>query len=200
MKLLLYTLFAAAVIPAGAQDFSHFTFEGGGGASLPTGQTGDRLNAGWDVLLGGGYKFNKHLSVLLEYQYNRFSLTNLLLQNANQPDGFSTYWSFTLDPRYTVHVKGPLSVYGTGGYGVYHRRIAFTDPSQAADYCDPYTGFCSGGAPVVAEFDNFKGGFNAGGGALYDLGGLEFFTDVRYHRFIATHDNNWISLSFGIHF
>jgi len=190
-------------LPAAAQDFSHYAFEGGGGVSMPTGTTGDRVNTGWNLLFGGGYKFNPKVSALLEYHLDRFSLTNALLQNANQPDGFATYWSFTLNPRYTFHPKGNLSGYATAGYGIYHRRIAFTDPSQATGYCDYFSGYCYGsGAPVIAEFDNFKGGYNVGGGASYALGGgsLKFFTDVRFNRFIAVHDNNWISLTFGVSF
>lgn len=188
---------------ANAQEFSKYTFEGGGGVSLPSGTAADRFNTGWNLLFGGGYRFTRHISGLLEYQVNRFSLTNAVLQNANQPDGFNTYWGFTLNPQYDFHPGGRLDGYVTGGYGIYHRRLAFTDPSQAVGYCDYYSGYCSNsGAPVIADFTNFKAGYNTGGGVTYRLGdtGLKFFTDVRFNRFIARNSNDWVNLTFGIRF
>jgi hypothetical protein len=81
--------------------------------------------------------------------------------------------------------------------------LAFTDPSQAAGYCDPYYGECfSSGAPVVASFTNYKGGFNIGGGATYALGdsGFKVVADARYNRFLSHANNEFITLSFGILF
>lgn len=188
---------------AAGQEYSKYTFEGGGGLSVPAGAAADRFNTGWNLLFGGGYRFNRHISGLLEYQLDRYSLTNTLLQNSNQPDGFNSYWSLTLNPRYDFTLHHGLGGYVTGGYGLYHRRLAFTDPSQSVGYCDPYTGYCyDNGAPVVAEFTNFKGGFNLGGGMTYALGdsGLKVFSDVRFNRFIARRSNDWVSISFGIRY
>jgi hypothetical protein len=182
---------------------SKFTFEGAGGISVPSGGAADRFNTGWNLLFGGGYRFTKHISGLLEYQFDRFSLTNAVLQNASQPAGFNSYYSFTLNPRYDFTARGPLGGYLTGGYGVYHRTLAFTDPSQAVGYCDPYSGYCeNSGAPVVAAFSNVKGGYNLGGGGTYKLGdsGFKVFTDVRFNRFIAHSTNDWVTISFGIQF
>ncbi|WP_321470659.1 outer membrane beta-barrel protein [uncultured Paludibaculum sp.] len=186
-----------------AEDFPKYTFEGGGGLSVPSGAAADRFNTGWNLLFGGGYRFTKNFSGLLEYQVDRFSLTNAVLQNANQPDGFNTYWGFTLNPRYDFNPHGRFGGYATAGYGIYHRRLAFTDPSQAVGYCDPFSGYCSSsGAPVVADFTNFKGGYNAGGGVTYALGdsGMKVFTDVRYNRFMAHTANDWVNVTFGIRF
>jgi opacity protein-like surface antigen len=186
-----------------AQDFSKYTVEGGGGVSVPSGTAADRFNTGWNLLFGGGYNFNRHLAGLLEFQYDRFSLTNAVLQNANQPAGFNSYWGITLNPRYEFNPRGRLSGYVTGGYGLYHRTLAFTDPSQAVGYCDPFSGFCqSSGAPVIAQYTNWKGGYNLGGGADYALGdsGFKLFMDVRFNRFIAHQNNDWVNIAFGIRF
>lgn len=185
------------------QEFSKYTFEGGGGFSTPTGAAADRFNTGWNLLFGGGYRFTNHISGLLEYQLDRFSLTNAVLQNNNQPDGFNTYWAFTLNPRYDFRPKSRFNPYATAGYGIYHRRLAFTDPSQATGYCDQFSGYCyNSGAPVVADFNNFKAGYNVGGGLNYALGdtGMKVFTDVRFNRFIAHNTNDWVNVTFGIRF
>ena len=183
------------------QDFSKYTFEATVGPSLPTGSAKDRLNTGYNFLLGGGYRFTPNVAGLLEFQYDHFSLTNQTLQAFNQPDGFNRFWSLTINPRYYIHPQGRFSGYGTAGYGLYSRSLAFTDPSQAVDYCDPYYGYCSSsGAPVVAEFTNYKGGFNVGGGLTYAIGdtGFKIVGDVRYNRFLSHANNEFITLSFGI--
>ena len=184
-----------------AQDLSKLTFEGGGGLSLPTGSARSRLNTGYNLLAGAGWKFTPALAGLLEFQYAHFSLTNGALQAFNQPDGFNRFWSLTVNPRYTFHPEGKIGGYATAGYGLYSRSLAFTDPSQAATYCDPYYGYCSSsGAPVIAEFTNYKGGFNVGGGGTYAIGssGFKLFTDVRYNRFLSHANNEFVTIGFGI--
>jgi len=189
-----------AAISAG-QDLSKFTLEGAGGVSFPVGSAKDRLNTGYNFLVGGGWRFTPAVSALLEFQYDHFSLNNQALQAFNQPAGFNRFWSFTVNPRYYINPKGKVSAYGTAGYGIYSRSLAFTDPSQAVNYCDPYYGYCqSSGAPVIAEFTNYKGGFNVGGGLAYALGdsGFKIVTDVRFNRLQAHANNEFVTLSFGI--
>ena len=184
-----------------AQDLSRYTFEGAGGVTLPMGSAQNRLNTGYNFLVGGGVRLNPAFSVLGEFQFDHFSLNNQTLQAYSQPDGFSRYWSLTLNPRYTVNPKGKVSAYGTAGYGLYSRNLSFTDPSQAVGYCDPYYGYCdSTGAPVIASFITYKAGYNVGGGLNYALGesGLKIFTDVRYNRMFARANNSFLTLSFGV--
>jgi len=196
-----FVLFTQLASVCAGQDLSKYTVEGAGGVSFPAGSAKDRLNTGYNFLLGAVWRFTPAFSWLVEFQYDHFSLTNQTLQAFNQPDGFNRFWSLTLNPRYYVHPKGKLSGYGTAGYGIYSRSLAFTDPSQAVGYCDPYYGYCeSSGAPIVAEFTNYKGGFNVGGGVSYALGesGFKFVGDLRYNRFLSHANNEFITLSFGI--
>jgi opacity protein-like surface antigen len=189
------------VLPCWGQDFHKWTVEGGVGPTLPIGSARDRWNTGWNVLLGGGYNLNSHVSGLLELQYDRFSLSNAALQNFNQPDGYTHFWSLSIDPRYDFNPKGRFDVYATGGYGLFARTLAFTDPSQIQTYCDPYYGFCqTSGAPVIASFTNYHGGINFGGGVSYALGesGFKVFADVRYNQFLAHANNEFVTLSFGL--
>ena len=197
-NVLLCTALASAAF---AQDLSKYTFEGGGGVTFPSGSAGSRLNTGYNFLLGGGVRFSPEWAGLLEFQYDHMSLNTQALESFNQPDGFNRFWSLTVNPRYYIHPAGKISGYATAGYGLFARSLAFTDPSQAVGYCDPYYGICdSTGAPVIAEYTNYKGGFNAGGGLTYAIGdtGLKFFTDVRYNRFLSHANNEFITLSFGI--
>lgn len=186
---------------AQGQLLDKLTFEGALGPTLPIGTAKSSMNTGFNFLLGAGWKFTPNVAGLLEFQYDRSSLTNQTLQAFNQPDGFNRFWSLTLNPRYYIHPKGKVSGYGTAGYGLYVRSLAFTDPSQAVGYCDPYYGYCSSsGAPIVAEFTNYKGGFNVGGGVTYAIGesGFKVVGDVRYNRFLSHANNEFVTLSFGL--
>lgn len=203
MRYIIATFLACSALAGigDAQVLSKLTFEGGVGPSFPTGSAKNSMNTGYDLLFGAGWKFTPSVATLLEFQYDHSSLTDQTLQAFGQPDGFNRFWSLTFNPRYYIHPHGKISGYGTAGYGLYARSLAFTDPSQAASYCDPYYGYCeSSGAPVVAEFTNYKGGFNVGGGLTYAIGdsGLKFVTDVRYNRFLSHANNQFVTLSFGV--
>lgn len=205
MKRVFATLFAMATLAnvSTAQDLSKYTFEGMVGPGFPIGSAKDRLNVGYNFLFGGGLRFNPQWAGLLEFQYDHFSLNTNALQAFSQPDGFNRFWSLTINPRYYIRPSGKLGGYVTAGYGLYSRTLAFTDPSQAVGYCDPYYGDCySSGAPVIASFTNYKGGFNAGGGVTYALGesGFKFVTDFRYNRFLSKANNEFLTLSFGLLF
>lgn len=194
---------SALCFDSAAQTTGSFSFEGAAGPGLPTGSAGSRLNTGFSLLTGAGWKFTPNVSGMLEFQYDRFSLTNGALQSFNQPAGFNRFWSLTVNPRYYIRPRARLSGYGTAGFGIASRTLAFTDPSQAQSYCDPYYGECfSSGAPVVASFTNYKGSYNAGGGITYALGdsGLKLVGDLRYNHFLAHANNQFITISFGILF
>jgi len=184
-----------------AQDFRKWTVEGGVGPTFPVGAARDQWNTGWNLLFGGGYNFNPHVSGLLEFNYDSFGLSNAALYNFNQPGGYTHFWTISIDPRYDFNPKGRFDVYATGGYGMFARTLAFTDPSQIQTYCDPYYGYCqSSGAPVIASFTTYKGGINAGGGVSYALGdgGLKVFADVRYYRLLSHTSNEFVTLTFGL--
>jgi len=200
LKVKIAVTLVAAGCWAFAQDFNRWTFQGGVGPQFPLGGAHDRFNNGWDLMFGAGRNITKNFAALLEYHYDRSSLSGLELANANQPDGFNRFWSFTINPRYEFPIHGRWGAYGTGGYGIYSRRLAFTDPSLAQGYCDPYYGCYGTGAPIVAENTIHNGGVNFGGGVTWALGesGLKVFTDVRYHRFLSHQNIDFLEVSFGL--
>src|SRR6185437_15092631 len=51
----------------GTSALDHWEFEGGGGVTPAAGSTQNYANVGWNILLGGGYKFNDRLSLLAEW-------------------------------------------------------------------------------------------------------------------------------------
>src|SRR5215471_193837 len=111
-----------------AQEVNRLTFEAGLGATVPLNEASSRFDTGYNFLLGGGWNFTRHVAGLLEFQYSHSTLTQSTLDAFGQINGFNRFWSLTANPRYTVHLHSNFSVYGTGGYGLYSRRLAFTDP------------------------------------------------------------------------
>ncbi len=49
-------------------------------------------------MLGGGYKFNRHFSMLGEYQFNSNNIPAKVLQQVGEPGGHIHIWSLTVDP------------------------------------------------------------------------------------------------------
>jgi hypothetical protein len=114
-----------------------------------------------------------------------------------------TMWSITLNPTYEFVREEGYSVYATGGYGVYNRRLELTNTFfQRAIVCDDWWGVCTTGfvsdEEVVADRSTYKGGFNVGTG--FTLGSRsKFFMEVRYHHMFTTNEaTQVIPITFGI--
>ncbi len=194
-------LLLVAGLSCAGQDYHKLAFEGGGGLTLPVGSSKSQLNMGWNLLLGAGYNFTPHIAGLLEFQFDQMKYSQAGLVSLDQPGGYVRYFSFTLNPRYDFRTKGRLGGYVTGGYGLYGRRVAYTDPSQIQQVCDPYYGYCENtSAPVIAAFSSYRGGVNVGGGFTYSPGrsGMKFFTDVRYNRIMSHTYDEFMTLTIGL--
>lgn len=165
---------------------SHLTFEGGGGADAPIGADSKVITWGPQLTLGAGWKFTKHLSALVEYQFIDDKLPAYLTRQAGSVGGNAHIWSFTVDPVYDLFPKRASDIYITGGGGFYRKLTSFTDP-QPVQYC--YY-FCYGGYTnvTVSHFSSNQGGFNAGFGLTHrlgspDMGGvsrLRVYIEARY--------------------
>ena len=164
----------------------HFTFEGGGGFTVPTGSGRQYENSGWNVKVGGGYKFNSRLSTMLDYDYVSMGVPGAILDQVNPQGGGATHlWSLTVNPIYNYKSIGRWGGYLVGGGGFYRKVVNFTQPFS--DYCayyDPYYGCIPGVVnQTVAHFSNNAGGLNFGTGFTYrlsDSGRTKLFVEGRY--------------------
>jgi opacity protein-like surface antigen len=198
-SLLSFTLSAAA-------QWNRVNFSAGAGFSVPAESSSNSVNTGWNLDFRGGYNATRHLALDLDFNYNRADLNNAALLRADEPGGHISIWSLTFNPVY--HVLPPRSrfnAYGTAGFGLYHRDLTFTQPvTFNTFFCDPFFGCFPGtftSNQVVASFDTYKGGFNAGGGLEYRLGEsrVKLFGEARYQRMFTTngHDLTYIPTTFG---
>ncbi len=158
-----------------------WTFEAGGGFNAPESNS---ITWGGQFTVGGGLKFNKYLSALIEYQFLDDKLPGYLIAEAGANGGYAHIWSFTIDPVVDLMPKATNDVYVTGGGGFYRKVTSFTDPEET-EYC--YY-FCEIGTvnAVVGHFSSNQGGINFGAGFQHRLGGMsgdgnmKLFAEARY--------------------
>jgi Outer membrane protein beta-barrel domain len=165
---------------------SHLTYEAGGGFNAPTGDSSDHITWGGQFTVGVGYRLNKMLSAMLEYQFVDNKLPGAIIAEAGATGGHVHIWSLAVDPVVDLTPKSKLDVYVTGGGGFYRAVTSFTDPIPQ-QYCTYFYG-CGTITQnaVVGHYSSNQGGFNIGGGIAHRFGGwngdgkLKVFAEARY--------------------
>lgn len=191
---------------ASAQFYNKLTGFVGGGINNPVNDTSDRAKTGWNVVAGAGYRFVPALSLGLDFSYqsHEVDLLRTVDQQGRPIEGNLGLWSLTLNPRVEAGTLGPVSVYFTGGYGLYHRRIEVTRADIGTQFvCDYFYGFCYDAlVPVdviLRERSVLGHGFNGGMGISFGTPRVKFFAEARYHRmFNGRQDVETVPVSFGV--
>jgi hypothetical protein len=170
--------------------WSHLAFEAGAGFTAPIGNTAHGWETyGYNIRVGGGWNFTKHIGALIEYQWNRDKIpgsTLTALANANglnQPLGGNVnVWSFTIDPIIYLPVSHSFGGYVTGGGGFYRKVTNFTQlflGESCYYYC--YIDYFPS---TVAHSSSNQGGLNIGLGGYWKAFGedsnAKLYTEVRY--------------------
>ena len=173
--------------------WNRLAFEASGGFNAPA---GDKAYITWggQFTVGAGYKFNRRLQALLEYQFMDDKLPGQIISEAIQQPGAGGHdhiWSFTVDPVYDLFPKSTNDLYLTGGGGFYRKVTSFTNVAVGT-FCGGYGFYYYGGCGyaaydyVVGHFSSNQGGWNVGGGYQYRLGGMygqsrvSLFAEVRF--------------------
>ena len=164
---------------------SKLAFEGGGGYDIASGDTSNYVNSGWDIAVGGGMRFSRAFSALIEYQFIHDGLPSAIVTEAGSQTGNVHLWSLSLDPVYDILPKAANGVYVTGGAGFYRKVTSFQN-AVAQQYC--YYFYCGTGYSnqTVGHFSSNQAGYNVGGGfrhkftGMYGDGRMEVFAEVRY--------------------
>ncbi|HEY1337842.1 MAG TPA: hypothetical protein VGF59_10055 [Bryobacteraceae bacterium] len=198
------TVCCLAALPGLAQP--HFTGYAGGGFSEPVKDIGSRLDMGWNVSAGAGATYHQ-VGLMVDFMFNDFPINRATLNNQQVPDGTTRVWAFTLDPVFHVRpVDSPVDAYVTGGGGIYHRTIEFTQPALATvPVFDPFFGIIYPANivtnQVIASRSNYKGGVDVGAGVAFKIGpgGLKLFAEARYHHmFTRPTPTTLVPVTFGI--
>ena len=193
------SLLPAAPAPAAAQHdssygsagarrgymMSHLAFEAGGGFNAPSKGSSPYITYGGNFTVGAGVRFERHLSLLAEYQFLDDKLPGRLIGETGANGGHAHIWSLSLDPVIDLAPGRKNDLYMTGGYGFYRKVTSFTDP-QEVEYCDYY--YCGIGTQnaVVGHFSSDQGGWNVGAGYTHTLGSqmmgnnVKLFAEARF--------------------
>ena len=205
-------LLAAAVVPAAqAQRYKglhsgvmgHLTFEGGGGVTAPVSSTQNYSNTGWNMLLGGGWRFNKRFDLLAEWQFNRMGVPNDLAytqSNGNAAGGNEHIWTAGMDGKYNYIAHSVLNAYVLGGGGFSRQLTSFTAPVLLACGYSGFSGYsgfgysgfggpCVGSVNVSHESSN-QGELNVGTGLEWRLSPYERYKIFLEARYLKTYTPN----------
>ena len=197
---------AVAAIPAVAQT-SRFTGFVGGGFSEPVQDIGSRLDVGWNAAAGVGVNFHPNIGLMLDFMYNDLAINRSTLNNIQVPNGSTRTWGFTLDPVIRLNPRGQdshVEVYATGGGGIYHRTVEFTQPAIATvPVFDPFFGVYPvdiATNQVIASHSNTKGGLDIGAGIAVGVRrGVNVFAEARYHYiFTGPTATTLLPVTFGL--
>jgi hypothetical protein len=170
-----------------AQTDHRFTFNAGAGFTPLVGGISDRLENGWHVTFGGGYRLTQHFETNLQFTYNGFGVRPLVLSEAGVPDANSHMWSISLDPKLRLGGEARrIDPYVVGSVGYFRRTVEFTEPTVARAFAfDPFfdTVF-STFVPANNVLGNItRGGIGGSLGAGFDVKfsrGFSLFTEARY--------------------
>jgi hypothetical protein len=173
----------------------------GVGLSAPISSTGHYAGESVNTVVGVGYNFDAHNSLIGEFMYANLPPTSGSLAQiapstpARSTDGTGSLFTVTGNYRLTLERK-VLGTYFIGGGGMYYR---YQEPSQKVVVASgtPCTGAwqwygysCSGGivsTTVAPNYSSAAFGGNVGIGFTVRLGdvqnfeGYKFFVESRYH-------------------
>lgn len=179
---------------------SRLTFEAGGGFNGPIGNDTNQAGVvsqgsipvitwGGNFTAGGGIRFSKRISTLLEYQFIDDKLPGVLISSINSATGGTAgitagnthINSITGSPVIDLFPKKSNGAYLVGGFGWYRKSTNFQSPEPEFSY---YGYFYEN--VTVASFSSNQWGGNAGLGLYHRLGGMygdshtQLFAEARY--------------------
>jgi hypothetical protein len=162
----------------------HLAIEGGGGFTVPVGNTSTWQTVGFNINAGAGWNFNSRFGVLAEYSFNDSSIPTNTLTNVGEPDGNVHVWSLGLSPIIYLKTSGRVGGYVTGGGGFYRKLTTFTEPVYVGDYCSYFYGcYPQYQNQTLSHFSSNQGGVNFGAGGTFKFnpdGKGKFYAEVRY--------------------
>ncbi|HWB86234.1 MAG TPA: outer membrane beta-barrel protein [Bryobacteraceae bacterium] len=202
-RMYFFALSCLVALPLCAQT-SRFAWQVGGGFSEPVKDLGHHLDTGWNATAGAGVNLDSHVGVMVDFMYNHFGINRTSLNEVQAPNGTAGVWAFTLDPIVRFAPHGHVGFYVTGGGGVYHRTVEFTQPAIAdVTLFDPWFGVFFPSQvvtnQVIGSFSVTKPGFNIGAGVTFRVGdNSQFYAETRYHKMFTDRVNTTIlPVTFG---
>lgn len=174
--------------PLLAQDEVHrFTAFVGGGFTSPTGRISNSLDIGGHLQAGAGFNFNRFASIGGTFTFQGLGITRSALNAVSEPDGNGKVYTVTIDPKFTLPLRGG-SFYVLAGGGWLRRTIQFTQPTVATTFVfDPWWGYFGPALvpanQILGSVSENAGVWDVGGGFNFHLPrtGLKLYIEARYY-------------------
>jgi hypothetical protein len=191
----------------GAQD-SKLNTNLGGGVTVPVNPTGGFVGASANIVIGAGYNFNKHHSLVGQFMWSGLPPNNnalhpfRLVAQTNDISGSSNLYTLTANYRFKLEGK-VFGGYVIAGGGMYYRHANLSKEVVVGTgtVCGPsweywgygcVSGLVSDDETLISTGSTAFGG-NAGIGLTIRINeeGYKFYVESRYHyaptRGIPTH-------------
>ena len=214
LRILTSLLPVLAIVPLGAEDFSRFAFDIGGGVNTPLNPTSQYVGIGGNFTTAAGYNLDKHSSILGEFMWAGLPPNLFVLHPVNAPFGSVNLYTLTGAYRYKIdHLgKTPFGVYAIAGGGWYYRHASVdknyvVPPNTACQPIYDWWGYsCDAGfvfTATIATRGVSAGGLNGGVGMTIRLSdtGWKFYVESRYHyAFSDRIPTTFVPVTFGFRF
>jgi hypothetical protein len=175
----IFTIVTLGVLLVGLSVVAHaqehepwYTFNIGGGYSPLVGQIGTRLNNGWHVTSGAGFRMTSHFELNGQLTYHGFGVNPVVLSEAAVPSADSHLWSVTADPKIRFGGARRFDPYLVGDVGYFRRTVNFTAPTLAPlTTFDPFFDvFFTGLVPASVRLNSItRSGIGGGAGFGFNV-------------------------------
>lgn len=199
-------IYCLLTLPSAAQGFN---FNIAGGPGFPLSRTSDFAHTSYNFVVGGGPNLIDHVKLNAEFMFHGLPVQHNIIQQLGLSDVKGRLYSLTGNLIVGSSIGGRKNAYLIGGGGWYRRTIeAKQTVLSVGEVCEPWWWWdaqCVNGIvrseATVGSQSSSAGGFNFGGGLMFQLGEstASFYTEVRYHRaFTKNVETSVLPLTFGI--
>lgn len=172
------------------RDYKKWTYNVGGGASLPMGATNNYVRGGGGVAAAGvARNYSKYFGFRLDAQFDNLPLRSSSLQLAQAPGATNHDYSLMLDPIINIPASKNWGGYLVFGPSFYHRSGKLDSssaiPGSACNGFFTWWGHCfDGSLPINGNFlhsSQNEFGYNFGGGITRKLRpNIDFYAEFRW--------------------
>jgi opacity protein-like surface antigen len=172
------------------RDYKKWTFNVGGGASLPYGTTDTYVRGGGGIAAAGvARNYSKYFGLRLDFQFDNLPLRTSALESAQAPGATNHAYSLMLDPIINIPVTKNWGGYLVFGPSFVHRSGKLDSssavPGSACNGFFTWWGHCfDGSLPINGNFlhsSQNEFGYNFGGGITRKIRpNMELYAEFRY--------------------
>jgi opacity protein-like surface antigen len=172
------------------RDYKKWTFNVGGGASLPNGTTNTYVRGGGGIAAAGAARnYSKYFGLRLDFQFDNLPLRTSALESAQAPGATDHVYSLMLDPIINIPASKNWGGYLVFGPSFLHRSgkldASTAIPGSACNGFFTWWGHCFASAlPINGNFlhsSQNEFGYNFGGGITRKIRpNLDLYVEFRY--------------------